>query len=193
LSGNPQATWWQFRQETLMATGRDWRLAARSGQISIPLTRNTLQSNRQILSRLERGPHLGSTQNSHFRCWCPLFPRSRRQLPQPCLRRGAPYGALPGRIYRHARPESPSLGVWPGGVVMGYMPSPSSRRVASPKHLEARSCPLMAPDFRKGGWSARVPQCMLRSQSSLDRSALCMGTTSHHIRPHPTPPHPIRP
>jgi hypothetical protein len=79
----------------------------------------------------------------------------------------------------------------------GVMRSPSSHRGAFPQQPVARSRPPMAPDPRKGDRSSRMPQCMLRSKSSLNRLALCMGTTTSHptpsIPPHPTPSHPTSP
>jgi hypothetical protein len=95
--------------------------------------------NGQIPSHLERGPHLGPTPNSHFRGCCPLFPRARRQLPNPVYAGVHHTGAPSGHIYRHPRPGSPPLGVWPEVVVRGVYAFPIRAPGRVPRHPEARS------------------------------------------------------
>jgi hypothetical protein len=121
-----------------------WRMAGIGlldpGRPQFPSLGSIPSETGQILPHLRRGPHSGSTPNSHFCRWCPHFPRPRHHLPQPCSRRVHQAGALPAHSYRH--PRGPAT----RGVVRGCMPSPSSHRVAFPQQPEACSSPLSGPD-----------------------------------------------
>jgi hypothetical protein len=176
----PPATRWQFRQDILVANGRDW--AARSGRPQFPSLVIIPSETGQISPHLKGASRLGSTPNLLFRPRCPYFPRPVVSAPDPLYAGVHPTGAPPGHIYRQSE-GSPLR-----GALRGRMVSPSSHRVAFPQQPAPSPSPLLGPDTRKGDLLACPSACFAASPPWI---AWRFALAPHHTSSHPVPSRPL--